>query len=646
MSSSINTYTTSSGSTAVAGLSSGIDTASLVDELIDAESTKLDSLNQQMQVAEWKQEAYRDIIDQVSTFVDTYFSSTSSSSLIKAANYLQFETTSSDTSAVTATAGVNAKTDSHTIEVTQLATAETISSSSTLSADIEGSSAADFTSAVGESFVITVDGTDYTVTINSSVTDADFLQDAVDTAVGSGKVTVGTTTVGSNSVLTFTAATDSGVSSLSIADSSSNGALANLGFASTDATSNRITEDSTLSEISAQLDTAMTFVENSTSGNNEIAFSINGTSFTFTEDETLGDVIEAINASDCGATLKYNELTDKLVLTSDETGAGTMLTATDSDDSTFISSLLGGTAVEGTDAVMVYDGTKVTRSSNSIKLDGVTYTLAALTTEEVTVDVAQDTDAVYDLVSNFVDAYNTLIETINDKLDEDYDSDYPPLTTDQEDEMSDTEIENWNEKAKTGLLEGDELLSDLLRKLRVGLMDSVSGSSLSLSDIGITSGTYDENGKLYIDEDALQAAIEENTSAVQALFSQKSTSYPTNSGVRTMTGDERSTRYDEEGIALRFYDILSDYVSTSTDSAGNKGRLLEAAGMDSDGSDTDNALTDKITDYEERIEKEEDRLDKLRERWEAKFAAMEDAISEMNSQSSYIDSIMGTSSDS
>ncbi len=641
MSSSITTYTTSSGSTAISGLSSGIDTASLVDELVDAESTKLDDLNQQLQLAEWKQEAYREVIDEISTFVDTYFSSTSSSSLTKAANYLQFSSTSSDTSAVTASAGVDAETGSHTIGVTQLATAETISSSSTISAGIQGSSAADFTGAVGESFVLTVDGTEYTVSIDSSITDVDTLQDAVDTAVGEGKVTVGTTTVDSVSVLTFSATTDSGVTSISIADSDTDGALTNLGFASTDVTSNRISEDSTLSEISAQLDTAMTFVANATSGDNEVTFSINGTSFTFAEDETLGDVIDEINASDCGATIKYDELTDMLVLTADDTGAGTMLSVSDTSG-TFISSLLGGTAVEGKDAVITYDGTTITRSSNSIELDGVTYTIADETTEDVSVDVELDSDAIYDLVANFVDAYNTLIESINDKLDEEYDSDYPPLTEDEEAEMTETEIENWNEKAKTGLLEDDELLTEMLSELRVALMDSVSGSSLSLTAIGITTGTYDEKGQLEIDEDALLAAIEEDPTGVADLFSQKSTTYSNNSAVRTMTSSERSVKYDEEGLAQRFADILSDYVSTSTDSAGNKGLMLEAVGMESDGSSTENALTEKIEDYEERIEKEEERLETLRERWETKFSAMEAAIAEMNSQSAYIDSLMGT----
>ena len=84
--------------------------------------------------------------------------------------------------------------------------------------------------------------------------------------------------------------------------------------------------------------------------------------------------------------------------------------------------------------------------------------------------------------------------------------------------------------------------------------------------------------------------------------------------------------YKEEGLALRFNDILSDYVSTSTDSAGNKGALLELAGIDNDGSNTDNSLTNQISDYEERIEKEEDRLDTLRELWESKFSAMESAF--------------------
>jgi flagellar hook-associated protein 2 len=643
LSSSISTYTTSSGSTAISGLASGIDTATIIDDLITAESTKLNALKQKQQLAEWKQEAYRSIISDITTFNSTYFSTTSSSSLIKNSNYLQYTASSSDTTAVTATAASTATAGSHTISVSQLATAATLTGSSAISKGVVASDTPTFTS--GQSFVITVDGAEYTVEIDSSVTDVDSLQDAIDEAVGtatSGSSTVSKVVVATNSdgYLTFTAGTDSGVQAISIADSSSNGALSDLGFGDDSSTSNQISTSSTMSAIAEQMSTSMTF-----NSDGEANFTINGVSLYCDEDDTLSAVIERINSSDAGVTAKYDELTGKLVLTADTLGAGTTITVSDTDG-TFISSLLGGSVTAGTDSVMTIDGTKLTRNTNSVAVDGVTYKLNAVTTEDVTVTVAQDTEAISSLISNFVDAYNTLIETINAALDETYDSDYPPLTEDQEAEMTETEISNWNEVAKTGLLANDPLLTKMLSTMRNALMNSVSGSSLTLADIGITTGTYTENGKLYLDEDALTEAIESDASAIAGLFGQKSTSYSTTtaSGVRALSSSERSTRSSEEGIAWRFYDTLLDYVATGVDSAGNKGFLLERAGIDSDGSDTDNAITKQISEYESRISDEEDRLETLRDRLEAQYSAMESAISELNSQSSYIASL--TSSDS
>lgn len=643
MSSSISTYTTSSGSTAISGLASGIDTATIIDDLITAESTKLNALKQKQQLAEWKQEAYRSIISDITTFNSTYFSTTSSSSLIKSSNYLQYTASSSDTTAITATAASTATAGSHTITVSQLATAATLTASGAISKGVVASGTPTYTS--GQSFVITVDGAEYTVEIDSSVTDVDSLQDAIDEAVGtatSGTSTVSKVVVATNSdgYLTFTAGEDSGVQAISIADSSSNGALSDLGFGTDSSTSNQISTSSTMATIAAQMSTAMTF-----NSDGEANFTINGVSLYCDEDDTLSTVIERINSSDAGVTAKYDELTGRLVLTADTLGAGATITASDTDG-TFISSLLGGTITAGTDSVVTLDGTKLTRNTNSVTVDGVTYKLNAVTTEAATVTVAQDTEAISSLISNFVDAYNTLIETINAALDETYDSDYPPLTEDQEAEMTETEIANWNEVAKTGLLASDPLLTKMLSTMRNALMNSVSGSSLTLADIGITTGTYTENGKLYLDEDALTEAIESDASAIAELFGQKSTSYSTTtaSGVRALSSSERSTRSSEEGIAWRFYDTLLDYVATGVDSAGNKGFLLERAGIDSDGSDTDNAITNQINEYESRISDEEDRLETLRDRLEAQYLAMESAISELNSQSSYIASL--TSSDS
>jgi flagellar hook-associated protein 2 len=624
-------------------LASGIDTAAIIDDLITAESTKLNALKQKQQLAEWKQEAYRSIISEITTFNSTYFSTTSSSSLIKSSNYLQYTASSNNTTAVTATAASTATAGSHTISVSQLANAATLTGSSAISKGVVASDTPTFTS--GQSFVITADGAEYTVEIDSSVTDVDSLQDAIDEAVGtatSGSSTVSKVVVATNSdgYLTFTAGTDSGVQAISIADSSSNGALSDLGFGDDSSTSNQISTSSTMSTIAAQMSTPLTF-----NSDGEANFTINGVALYCDEDDSLSTVIARINSSAAGVTAKYDELTGKLVLTASTLGAGKTITVSDTDG-TFVSSLLGGTITAGTDSVVTIDGTKLTRNSNSVTVDGVTYKLNAVTTEAATVTVAQDTEAISSLVSNFVDAYNTLIETINAALDETYDSDYPPLTEDQEAEMTETEISKWNEKAKTGLLANDSLLTKMLSTMRNALMNSVSGSSLTLADIGITTGTYTENGKLYLDEDALAEAIESDASAIATLFGQKSTSYSTTtaSGVRALSSSERSTRSNEEGIAWRFYDTLLDYIATGVDSAGNKGFLLERAGIDSDSSDTDNAITQQISEYETRISDEEERLEALRTRLEAQYSAMESAISELNSQSSYIASL--TSSDS
>ena len=67
--------------------------------------------------------------------------------------------------------------------------------------------------------------------------------------------------------------------------------------------------------------------------------------------------------------------------------------------------------------------------------------------------------------------------------------------------MTDDEITAWETKAKIGLLESDSTLKTLLSNLRTAVVGSVTGQTISLSSIGIsTSSFYNENGKLSITE--------------------------------------------------------------------------------------------------------------------------------------------------
>ncbi len=638
-SSSSVSATTVNGTTRFSGLSSGIDVDSLVEELMTAESAKLDKMKQQQQLATWKQEQYREIITDITDFVDTYLDLTSSDSILKQSNFLQFSV-ECDSTAVAAVATASAAAGSHKLTVSQLATGATQASATSVTQAVTGSSAvSDFTALEGTSFTITVDGTTRMVSFDDAYSGStyeeaiQYVQDAVDEAVGAGKVVISTVDGTDATALTLAAADDSGVSSIAVADASSNSAFSALGFDSSSNLSNRLSTSDTLGEVASKLASGTSFL----SADGEIEFAINGQTFTFDEDDTLSDMISTVNKdATANVTMVYDENMDQLIISADETGAGRTLAVADTSG-TFFSSLLS-TYTAGVDAKVELDGTALTRSANTFTEAGITYTLSKVTTESAEVDVSQDTDAVYDVINNFVTAYNKLLETINGKLDEEYDSDYPPLTEAQEEEMSDTEIESWNEQAQTGLLANDMTLSAMIRKMRTAVMSSVSGVTDTLTSIGITTSTYTEQGKLHIDEDTLKAAIAEDPEAIKSLFTQSSASYSGTTTVRTLTSSERSVRTSEEGIAYKLYDILQDYVGTIRDTSGNKGLLLEKAGMENDTSDTDNSLTTQLESLADKIEAEEERLDEVEDWYYDKFTAMETALSTLSSQYSIISS--------
>lgn len=616
------TTSTVNGTTRITGLSSGLDVDSIVKGLMDAEKVKLYKMEQQEDLLTWKQEAYRSTMGTMNTFSSTYLDTLASGSITKQGTFLQYEATTSDadSSYVTAAASANAKAGSHTLAVSQLATASTRSSSAAITTGIRGAalSATPTNFASGTTWKITVDGTAYSVDLSGlsvSSTDVSAVKTAVDKAVGSGKLNVAL----DSGCITVTA-TGSGVQSVTVA------AQSTLGFAAS--TSNRLDTSQKLSAIQSALKTTSSF---SFDGSNEISFTINGESFTFDQDDTLSAVISKVNQSDAGVTMSYDSINDKLVLTSKTMGAGATLTASDTSGD-FISKLLS-TETAGQDAKLTLDGQALTRSSNTVTVDGVTYTLNKKTTSDITIGVTQNSDATFDVITKFVNGYNTLIDTIRGKLTEKYSRDYQPLTDAQKSSMSESDITAWEKKAKTGLLQRDDMLQSFLDELRGAFMANVPGVSQTLKSIGITSSSYSDYGKLKIDESTLKSAIKTDPEGVMNLFSQKSTTYST-SAVRSLSGSEQTVRYKEEGYGMRFYDIFQKYVGTSRDSAGNKGLLVEKAGLADDASSADNSLSDQMEDMKERITNEEKRLSLVQTRYYTEYTNMETYLNKLTTQMS------------
>jgi flagellar hook-associated protein 2 len=366
---------------------------------------------------------------------------------------------------------------------------------------------------------------------------------------------------------------------------------------------------------------------------------------------TMRQFMNIINTnSKAGVNLFYSSIEKKFVLQTKSTGAETDIVLSDITG-TFLQDigLLAPEAerIPGTNAIVYFfkigsndpsnPNNFITWSSstNTFTIDGITYTLKNTTPTgmvPITITVTQDVDKAYNAIKNFVDKYNELIDKINGKLNEERFRDYLPLTDAQKKEMSEKEIELWEQKAKSGLLRGDSILQNIVYSMRRALSDAVEGVGISLSSIGITTGSYSERGKLHIDENKLKEALRNNPEQVMQLFIKKSSiDYSPN-----LDSASRTQRYNESGLMYRIYDILMDNIRTTRDQYGRKGILLEKAGVVGDITEFQNMMDAELKRLDKRIDAAVEAMRRKEDKYWAQFTALEKAIQKMNAQSMWL----------
>jgi flagellar hook-associated protein 2 len=340
--------------------------------------------------------------------------------------------------------------------------------------------------------------------------------------------------------------------------------------------------------------------------------------------KSLNDVLTEISNSSLDLTAFYakGSTSDGISLATTKTGnnnsAGYEIEITDTDG--FLASVLNISQANeqgGKDATMTINSLDVVEHTNNFTLNGVTFDLKAKTAsmaaaDAVKVTVQSDIDQVFNNIKTFVEEYNKLIEQISDKLSEERYRDYLPLTDEQKENLTDTQIEKWEEKARSGLLRNNSLLNKIMSDFRASMASIVSGLPATLnqlSQIGITTGSYYENGKLYINETKLKEAISQNIEGVTNLFTQ----------------DGATT--DEKGIGLKIYDAVSSAIKSVTTEAGNPNSFSLY--------ENDN-LSNSIRTIDERISTLELYLVQVEERYVKQFTALEVAISQMNAQSAWL----------
>ena len=456
----------------------------------------------------------------------------------------------------------------------------------------------------------------------------------------------------SSTAVTATAAT-------SALDTSHTIAVTSLATNAVLASSSKVTSvDSTTASLSSLLGSSLTA---DSDGDLDFSISDGSTSypasspktFSISDSDTISDVVNEINNSGLNVQASWDSSLQRLYLTA--TDNGTTVTVSDTGGTNLMQQLLDPTntsgasagsytnSASGTDAAVTVDNTAYTFDSNQFTINGVSYSLVGTTgSNPATVTVSNNTSAVVSSIQSFVTAYNNTLTDLNSMLTQTVYSGYSPLTQDAitAKGLDSTEVDAWNTKAQSGLLNSDPTLQSVLTDLRDAMITPVSGltgqvtvtndgsqqvtvTANQMGVIGLTaSSSYTSYGQLSLNTDQLTQALQSNPQAVMALFTTKLDS----------SGNLISNS-SQQGLGTRLYNTLTNSISQLTDKAGTSGQLVDNSFMGQE-IDSDNT----------QISTWDTRLNNLEQNYYTEYDAMEQTLSQMNSESSWLTEMFSSSS--
>lgn len=414
-------------------------------------------------------------------------------------------------------------------------------------------------------------------------------------------------------------------------------------------------------------------IENNPIGQ-DLNISVNGTNIELKATDTISDVARKIN-NISGVTARYDVGSKKFFLASTQTGSESKLTITgaipeeptdpinpaDAHDLLNILNLkitAGesgiGTALQaeneykGTNAEIIFDGATIEYQTNNISIIGINISLKSAAPGVVeNINVSTDVDGAFDKIKNFVDEYNKLIDVFNAKTSEKVYRGFPPLTDEQRSAMSETDIKLWEDKAKSGLLRDDQILRSTMQDIRRDLYEPVTNAG-AIFELGITTGSWRDNGKLVIDEQKLKDALRNDPEKVMnTLFKTSNISEVTinsddSDEVKAQKKAQMAARKDDTGAFVRVFDNMITGMKSIIDRSGpgSEGTLLRSVRsnimVDYVTKGSRSLLDRDMSEIEKRIARENDRLRSIEQGHWKRFTAMEKAMSQMNNQSSWL----------
>jgi flagellar hook-associated protein 2 len=635
----------------MSGMISGLDTDAIVKELMSAQTTKKTKVENKKTKLEWKQEKWSELNTKIYKLYTEQVSK-----LRLAGNYATKKATSSNEGMVTATASSSAGTGTHTIEVSKLASSQYVTGKEVTTTD--GSKATTSTKltdfGISENTIIKIaSGQGENATVKTlQVTASTKISDLVSTMQSAGLNASFDATYGrffvsgknSGEANTFTMET------YTMENSTEATNLKNAAEKFTDTSSGTtalMTEDQ-VSEYRALIETYQaqekTYNAAAAAGNASSArdaytkaqtaleefekklYTTTEDDGTETVDEDKKKLLEDNKDAYKTAVAAYTSAVESIAdgtntsvskAPGDELSKVGLTEITLKDGKIDYNNSADVSIVQASDSEIILDGATLKNTGNSFTVAGVTYDLKnAEPGTKTNVTITNDTSAVFDMVKEFITQYNELLEEMNTLYNADSASGYEPLTDDEKEEMTEKQIELWEDKIKDSLLRRDDTLSGVINTMRTSLQTTVSvnGKTYSLSSFGIvTSSDYTENGKLHLYGDSDDSDYSSETNKLVELF--------------TSNPDDAATALSS--IIQNLYTGLQNKMARSSISSALTFY-------------NDKLMKSQISDYETEISNWETKLSDLEDRYYSQFTAMETALAKLQSQSDSLSSLMGT----
>ncbi len=283
----------------------------------------------------------------------------------------------------------------------------------------------------------------------------------------------------------------------------------------------------------------------------------------------------------------------------------------------------GATRVDAQDAKIILNDAEFTSDSNTFNINGLTIKALAETKEGETLTISTDTDSqgMYDKIKDFLTEYNALINELSSLYNAQSASGYEPLTDEEKESMSDSEVEKWETKIKDSILRRDSTIGGVITAMNTAMTKAyeVNGKSYSLGSFGIQTLGYlnaakNENYAFHIDGDSEDDVSSGKTDKLLSMIT------------------------NEPEVVEDFMKQLTSGLYSALDEKMKSSSLSSAYTIYND-----KQMTKEYNNYKTLIKTWEEKIADMEDRYYKQFSNMESQLAKLQSSTSSLSSLLGNS---